>query len=129
MVAKDIMTRNVITVGATTPVKDLAKLLTEKHVSGVPVTDKDGQILGVASEADMIAKKGNQVREIMNERVIAVTEETTVEELATLMTEHKIKRLPVLREEKLVGIVSRADIVRAIAMGDYLPLKTPVYDL
>src|SRR5712692_6951592 len=129
MVAKDIMTHNVITVGAVTPVKSLAKILAQNRISGAPTVDKKGKILGVISEADIVAKKGKQVKTIMSPKVIGADEETPVEEIAALMIHHNIKRVPVMRAEKLVGIVSRADIVRAIAMGKHIALQTPVYDL
>ncbi len=129
MVAKDIMTKDVITVSPTTTVKNLAKVLIQNQISGAPVADKKGKILGVVSEADLVAKKGKQVKAIMSKKVIGVTEETPVEEIAALMTTHKIKRVPVMRAEKVVGIVSRADIVRAIALGKHIALHTPVYDL
>ncbi len=129
MLAKDIMTKDVITVSPTTTVKKQAKVLIQKQNSGAPVAKKKCKILGVVSEADLVAKKGKQVKAIMSKKVIGVTEETPVEEIAALMTSHKIKRLPVMRAEKVVGIVSRADIVRAIALGKHIALHTPVYDL
>ena len=129
MVAKDIMSQNIITVSPTAPVKNLAKILLQNRISGAPVVDKKGKILGVVSKADIVAKKGKQVKAIMSPKVIAVDEETPVEEIASLMTHHNIKRVPVMRAGKLVGIVSRADIVRAIAMGEHVTLHTPVYDL
>jgi len=129
MVAKDIMTRDVITVEPTTSVRDLARILSQKRISGVPVVNSKGKILGVVSEADIVGKKGKQVKAIMTKRVISVTEDTPVEEIAALMIGHKIKRVPVMRGDKLAGIVSRADIVSAIAMGRHIALHTPVYDL
>jgi CBS domain-containing protein len=65
----------------------------------------------------------------MSKKVISVAEDTPIEEIAQLMARHKIKRLPVMNENKMVGIVSRADIVNAIAMGKHLTLASPVYDL
>jgi len=129
MIAKDIMTRDVIIVSPTLPVKTLATLLIKNQISGVPVADKNGKIVGVVSEANIIAKKGKQVRSIMSNKVISITEETPVEEIARLMTAHKVRRLPVMRGKSLVGIVSRADIVGAIARGQHIALHTPVYDL
>ena len=93
------------------------------------MADKNGKILGVVSEADLVAKKGKQVKAIMSPKVLSVTEDAPVEKIASLMITHKVKRLLVLRGEKLVGIVSRSDIVRAIAMGQHIALHTPVYDL
>jgi CBS domain-containing protein len=129
MLARDIMTRRVITVSGDAPVKDLAKLLMENSVSGVPVVDRSGKILGVISEADLLAKKGGVARDIMSEKIFTVDEYSSVEKIAALMTAEKIKRVLVVGEKELAGIVSRADIVRAIALGDYVPLHTPVYDL
>ena len=129
MIAKDIMTERVITVSGDAPVQDLAKLLMENSVSGVPVADPSGKLLGVVSEADLLAKKGARVKDIMNPKIFTVREDTPVEEIAAVMTREKIKRVLVVGEKELSGIVSRADIVRAIALGDYVPLHTPVYDL
>ena len=129
MVAKNIMTKDVVTVSPTITIKNLAKTLIENQISGAPVVDKNGKILGVVSEADIVAKKGKQVKAIMSKKVLTVSEETAVEEIAKLMTTHKVKRLPVMRGDKLVGIVSRADIVGAIASGKHIALHTPIYDL
>ena len=129
MIAKDIMTRDVITVSSTTTVKKLAMMLIKNQISGAPVAGKNGKIVGVVSEADIVAKKGKDVRSIMSKKIISVDEETPVEAIAQLMTTHKIKRLPVMRGDQVVGIVSRADIVSAIALGKHVALHTPVYDL
>lgn len=129
MNAKDIMTRDIVTVSPTMTVKSLAMTLIKNQISGAPVAGKDGKIIGVVSEADIVAKKGKDVRAIMSKKVISVDEDTTVEEVAQLMTTHAIKRLPVMSGGKLVGIVSRADIVSAIAQGKHIALHTPIYDL
>ena len=129
MNAKDIMTRDIITVSPTMKVKDLAMTLIKNQVSGAPVAGKDGKIIGVVSEADIVAKKGKDVRSIMSKKVISVSESTPVEEIAQLMTTHAIKRLPVMNGESIVGIVSRADIVSAIAQGEHVAIHTPIYDL
>ncbi|HEY7318283.1 MAG TPA: CBS domain-containing protein [Candidatus Binatia bacterium] len=129
MIAKDIMTRDIITVAPTMSVKNLAMMLIKNQISGAPVSAKDGKIVGVVSEADIVAKRGKDVRSIMSKKIISVDEETPVEAIAQLMTTHKIKRLPVMRGDQVVGIVSRADIVSAIALGKHVALHTPVYDL
>jgi CBS domain-containing protein len=129
MEAKDIMTREVVTVSPSLPVKMLANLLIKNQISGAPVADKKGQIVGLVSETDLIAKKGKQVKTIMSNKVVQITEETPVEEIARLMTAHKIRRLPVMRGKSLLGIVSRADVVGAIARGQHIALQTPTYDL
>jgi len=129
MIAKDIMTREIITVHPNMNVKTLAMTLIKNQISGAPVAGKDGKIVGIVSEADIVAKKGKDVKAIMSKKVISVGEDTTVEELAQLMTTHAIKRLPVMNSGKIVGIVSRADIVSAIALGHHIAIQTPVYDL
>ena len=129
MLAKDIMTRDIITVKPNMTVKQLAMLLIKNQISGAPVAAEDGKIVGVVSESDILAKKAKQVKGIMSTKVVSVTEETPVEEIARLMSTHKIKRLPVMRDSAIVGIVSRADIVSAIALGKHVALHTPVYDL
>ncbi|HWP23829.1 MAG TPA: CBS domain-containing protein [Candidatus Binatia bacterium] len=129
MTAKDLMTTDVISVPPTMPTKQLAMTLIKNQISGAPVIDKKGKIVGIVSEADLVAKKGKDVKSIMSKKVISVAEDTPIEEIAQLMARHKIKRLPVMNENKMVGIVSRADIVNAIAMGKHLTLASPVYDL
>ena len=129
MNAKDIMTRDIITVAPTMSVKNLAMTLIKNQISGAPVAAKNGKILGVVSEADIIAKRGKDVKAIMSKTVISVGEDTPIEEIARLMTTHAIKRLPVMTEGAIVGIVSRADIVSAIAQGEHVALYTPIYDL
>jgi len=129
MLAKDIMTKEVVTVSAAATVREAAQILTQQQLSGAPVVDRQGQIVGVVSEADIVANKGSQVKDIMSKNVCTIEEETTVEEIAALMMTNKIKRLPVMREGKLVGIVSRADIVGAIATGKPIAVYGPVYDL
>ena len=129
MIAKDIMTRDVITVSPETSVRNLAMTLIKNQISGAPVAAKNGKIIGVVSEADIVAKKGKDVKSIMSKNVISVSEHTSVEEIARLMTTHRIKRLPVMRGDQVVGVVSRADIVSAIAMGKHVAIHTPVYDL
>ena len=129
MNAKDIMTRDIITVSPNMTIKNLATTLIKNQISGAPVAGKNGKIVGVVSEADIVAKKGKDVKAIMSKKIISVGEETTVEEIAQLMTTHRIKRVPVMRDNAVVGIISRADIVSAIARGEHIAIHTPVYDL
>lgn len=129
MNAKDIMTRDIITVSPNMNVKNLAMALIKNQISGAPVAGKNGKVVGVVSEADIIAKKGKDVKSIMSKKVISVSEETSVEEIARLMTAHAIKRLPVIKDGAIVGIVSRADIVSAMAQGQHIAMHTPIYDL
>ncbi len=120
MIARDIMTRTVATIHPEASAQEAAQLLYQKRISGAPVVDADGNIIGIITEADIISKvnrEGLSVADIMSHEIIAVGEETPVNEIAALLTERKIKRVPVVCEGKLVGIVSRADIVHAVAQG------------
>jgi len=125
MIARDIMTRKVCTIYPESSAQEVAQLLDRERISGAPVVNPDGRIIGIVTEADIISKvnrEGLRVADIMSHEIIFVTEETPVSDIAMLLTERKIKRVPVVRDCKLVGIVSRADIVHAVAQG-YLMLR------
>ena len=120
MIARDIMTRTVYTISPEASVQEVAQLLSRKSISGVPVIDKEGKIMGIVTEADIIGKvqrAGLCVADIMSPEIIFVDEETRVGEIAMLLVERNIKRVPVMRDGQLVGIVCRADIVHAVAQG------------
>jgi CBS domain-containing protein len=129
MMARDLMTRDIITVSPSIKVKDLALIFTKNQISGAPVADKNGKIIGLVSEADIVAKRGKDAKAIMSKKVISVPQDASVEEIARLMATHAIKRLPVMDNGKIIGIVSRADIVNAVAMGEHIAIHAPVYDL
>ena len=144
--ARDIMTRDVITVEPETSVEDAAKLMSKHRVSGLPVV-KDGKMLGIVSEKDLIVKDKKlhfpeyinliggiiyvesyrkfreefkkyiavRVEELMTTEVEIIEPDTPVNEIATLMSREEINRLPVLEDGKLIGIVTRADLVRNMA--------------
>src|SRR5947209_11738687 len=120
MIARDIMTSKVCTIRPEATAQEAAQLLSQRRISGLPVVDEDGKIIGIVTEADIISKvdrEGLLVADIMSHEVIFVDEETLVSEIAMLLTDRKIKRVPVVNDGKLVGIVSRADIVHAVAQG------------
>jgi CBS domain-containing protein len=120
MIASDIMTRKVCIIHPEASVQEVAQLLSRQRISGAPVVSADGMIIGIVTEADIISKvdrEGLCVADIMSREIIAVKEETPVSEIAILLTERRIKRVPVVRNGKPVGIVSRADIVDAVAQG------------
>ena len=88
MIAKEIMTTDIISVEPTMTVRKLAMTLIKNQISGAPVTGKNGKIVGIVSEADLVAKKGKDVKTIMSKKVISVAEDTLIEEIAQLMTRH-----------------------------------------
>ena len=145
MKIKELMSEDVIAVGPETPLKDVAAILSERGISGLPVISEQRRVLGVVSEADILVKEqGPEPRhgglvgwllegghadderlaartsgEAMTSPAITIRAHTHVSEAARLMTECGIKRLPVVdRDGRLVGIVTRADLVRAFARGD-----------
>lgn len=109
---RDIMTTDVITVPTATPVEAVAKILHDKRITGLPVVNDEGQVVGVLSEYDIITRHGETAGDIMSGQVISVNPDADAEEVANLLTNRRIRRLPVLAEGRLVGIVSRSDLMR-----------------
>jgi CBS-domain-containing membrane protein len=113
----EIMTSHVISVTEDASAREVARVLDRHRISGLPVCDGDGHMVGVISEFDLIAKpQARTAGEAMTRDVIAVMEDTSVDEVRFLLVNRRIKRVPVLRGTRLVGIVSRADLVREIAL-------------
>lgn len=108
---KDVMTRNVITFREDTPIEEIARTLSTKHITGAPVVEGEGHVVGIVSETDVFSKKGKNAREIMSPRVISVTEETGIDEAARLLIGERIRRVPVVRGGKMVGLLSRSDVL------------------
>lgn len=117
VLAKQIMSSPPITIGPDCSVIELAGLLSKHRISGVPVVDDQGTLLGVATEADVLERPGDRVCDVMTADIAVVAEDTPVEEIAGLFARHRVKRVPVVRNHKPVGVVSRADIVRAIGQS------------
>jgi CBS domain-containing protein len=121
MIASDIMTRRVHITTPQASVQEVAQLLYRERISGVPVIDESsGQIIGMITEADIIKNIEHddlKVAEVMSRQLFMVDEDTPVSEIAALLAERRIKRVPVVRAGRVVGIVSRADIVQAVALG------------
>lgn len=115
--AKDIMTTRVVTVKPSTPIPEAARLLVRRKISGVPVVDEKDKtkVVGILTEADLLAAPSGAktVAEVMRKRVISVAPDTSVDDIAATLVKRKIKRVPVLDGGKLVGIVSRIDVLRA----------------
>ena len=145
MKARDVMTLAVFTVKPTTSVKDVARLFIERRVSAVPVVDDQGKIVGIVSEGDLVHRSeistqrrrpwwldlmvrdktldaeeyikahAKRVADVMTRNVITAAPDTSLQEIAETLEKYGIKRLPIVRDGKLVGIVSRANLVQAIA--------------
>ncbi len=122
MKAEDVMTTNVITVTEHQTKQDAARLLSQHHISGLPVVNNEHVVMGVVTEYDVISKKGQTVGEIMTRGVISVTPDTNLEDVSRILVHEHIKRLPVLDQGRLVGIVSRADLVREVALRWVCPV-------
>ncbi len=143
MRAQDIMTEEVVCIGIKESVFDAAELLLGANVSAAPVVNDKGVVVGVVSEADLIrraeidtaAKRSwlarlmdsetsaahdfvsahaRRVADVMTREVVTASEDATLRELVELMERHKVKRIPIVREGILVGVVSRSDVLRAL---------------
>lgn len=114
--ARDIMTTDVITIDENTPIDTAARIMFENAVSGVPVVNADNSLVGVVTEFDVIAKAGDKVSDIMSTSVVTVGEETEPETIARMLIEQRIRRIPVVKEGQVVGIISRSDLVRLFAL-------------
>lgn len=108
----EIMTTPVITVHADDTAARIAATLSEHRISAVPVVDEEGAVIGLVSEYDLLVRPaGSTAREVMTKAVLSVTEDTDVDHVRHLLVDRRIHRVPVVSAGKLVGIVSRADIV------------------
>jgi CBS domain-containing protein len=112
---KEVMTRNVITFREDTSLDEIAATLLEKRITGAPVVSSEGHVVGIISETDVFSKKGKVARDIMSQRVISVTEETGIDEAARLLIGERIRRVPVIRGGKMVGLLSRSDVLEFFA--------------
>ena len=114
---RDLMTREVATVPPATPVAEVAALLRAQQLTGVPVVDEAGHVLGMVSEVDLLGRPGATAAEVMSRQVVSVSEDTDVDEVVQLFVNRGIRRVPVLAGGRLVGIVGREDLLRARAGG------------
>lgn len=113
---RDIMSRYVVSVTEDTPVIEVARILAERRFSGVPVVDQAGDVVGMVSDFDLLARDGETAGEVMSRDVVKVAEEADIREARALLIERRLARLPVLRGRELVGIVSRGDILRELVL-------------
>lgn len=118
MRVSDVMTSDVAAVPPGESLKDVAKLMLERRISGVPVVDGEGDVLGVLSETDLLVPRGHVAGEAMTSPAVTIAPARPLTVAADLMLERSINRLPVVDAGKLVGILTRADLVRAFARSD-----------
>lgn len=146
MLAKDIMTKEVITVKKEATIQQIAKILTENRISGVPVVNDESKIVGIVTKKDLLYKDveprfpsyvevlggivfvdgvkhyeeelkklvANTAADIMTTSVITISEDVDIRKIAEIMIEKGVNRLPVTQNDKLIGIVSRGDIVKSL---------------
>jgi len=137
-----VMTRGVITTSPETPIREAARLLVRHGISGLPVVDARGSVVGILSDGDLIIRQkprervpwwrsffdggealareyqkavGTTVGEVMTRAVVCVSPDLPIEAVATILDARKIRRLPVVADGRLVGVVSRGDLVKALA--------------
>ncbi len=144
MKAKDVMTHCLVSVAPEAPIRDAIARMISHQVSGMPVVGADGKLVGIVTEGDFLRRAemhteaprrrwielllgpgseaaeyarshGHTVRDVMSPNVVTVGKETPLSEVVRLMEEHAIKRIPVIDDDRVVGIVSRADLVSALA--------------
>ncbi len=113
--AADIMTPDPLTFSPDTSVHEAAQILSEHRISGAPVCGTDGQIAGIVSEYDLIARPGAHVRDVMTRDVVSVTESASLDQVRAILVMQRLKRVPVTSGGRLVGLISRADMVRELA--------------
>jgi CBS domain-containing protein len=142
MQAKDIMTTRVITISENATVLDAAKLMAKRRISGLPVVDANGALVGLITEGDLLRRTeiatekprtgffsllvnpgrvadeyththGRRVGEVMTADPVCVSEDTALEKVVELLEKKRIRRIPVVRDRQMVGIVARANLVRA----------------
>lgn len=150
MLAKDVMTREVISVSMEDKIDKVTKILVDNKISGVPVVDDEGHILGIVTEKDLMVRASElkvpfyitlfdsiiflespirfndtlkkytalQVKDVMTRKVIVVPEDMPIHEIVKILQQKKINRVPVVRHDKLVGIVTRNDILKSLVKSN-----------
>ena len=156
MRVEDFMTRRVVTIAPDAPILAAAKLMLENHISGLPVVDASAAVVGVISERDLLRDDGKgvdgspwlqmmvepevlpgepgklsarKVGEVMTGTPVSVAPSASIAHACRVMEQHRIKRLPVIENARLVGVITRADLVRAVAQSNEKSAPAPVPDV
>lgn len=121
LTAKEIMTKNVVSIRPETPVEEALELMLAHMISGIPVVDKDETLLGIITEKDLLRLyygpqhlKGRTVEEFMTQPAVHFDENETIDDICKCLVEVVFRRVPVTKEEKVVGIISRPDVLKCI---------------
>ena len=151
MIAADVMTRPVFAVGADMPIAPAIRMMIERKLSGLPVIADGGRLIGIITEGDLLRRveigtagtspgwltaflhpgraaerytvtHARRVRDVMTTDVLTASEETPLDEIVDLMLRRHIKRIPIVRDDRLLGIVTRADLIRRVGEA----LETPI---
>jgi len=154
MKARDVMTKSVVTVRPETTVREIARRLIERNVSAVPVVDVEEHVVGIVSEGDLMRRPesgterhpswwlrlladsqeqaqryvkshGLTAGDVMTRNVVTASEETSVEEIATLLEKRRIKRVPIVRNGRIVGIVSRSNLLHGLIASTVTASPSP----
>ncbi len=115
MLARDVMTADVVVVQEDTPLAEAERLMVEHEVSGLPVVDGDGVLVGIMTERDVLLRHEaiQHVRDVMTRNLVTAPETADYYDMIEILLQHRIKRVPIVTEEhRLVGIVSRTDLIR-----------------
>lgn len=157
MNASDVMVHNVVTVGPDDDVSKAAQLLVDYDISALPVIDGERRVIGILSEGDLLHREeigtdkqrpwwlealtpssvlafdfakshGRKVAEVMSDHVISASEDASLAELANILEKNRIKRVPIIKDGKLVGIVSRANLIQALASAPPPPANDRAVD-
>jgi CBS domain-containing protein len=151
---EDFMTRRVVTITPDTTLLAAAKLMLEHRVGGLPVLDPSARIIGIFSESDLLREEGEdgspwlqmmvgpdgkpaepprldarKVGDVMTRQLITIAPGASIAQACRLLHEHRLRRLPVVESDKLVGMIARADLVRAVAVSAEKASPAPVRDV
>lgn len=127
LTAKDVMQRPVLAATPRASLRDVASQLVSNEFSGLPVAAEDGRVVGVVTEADIlrVLLEGKKLEnltasEVMTGPPIAVSTDTPLSEVMKVLEDHQILRVPVIGQDRLIGIISRADVIRAILEPEFI---------